>query len=35
VPRVRIFFNDRRLIDEGLATHLAGHDDHLHVRFPA
>lgn len=35
VPRVRIFFNDRRLIDEGLATHLAGHDDHLHVRFPS
>lgn len=35
VPGVRIFFNDRRLIDAGLTAHLAGHDDHLHVRFPS
>lgn len=34
VPGVRIFFNDRRLIDLGLTQRLSGHDDHLHVRFP-
>ena len=34
VPGVRIFFNDPRLIEAGLARHLAGHNDHLHVRFP-
>jgi peptidoglycan hydrolase-like protein with peptidoglycan-binding domain len=32
-PDVRIFFNDPRLIDSGLTAFLAGHDDHLHVRF--
>ncbi|HEX5709020.1 MAG TPA: penicillin-insensitive murein endopeptidase [Pyrinomonadaceae bacterium] len=35
VPGVRIFFNDPRLISLGLAQRLAGHDDHLHVRFPS
>jgi hypothetical protein len=28
-----IYFNDPVLIDEGLATRFAGHDDHIHVRF--
>lgn len=34
IAGVRIFFNDPRLITLGLAQRLAGHDDHLHVRFP-
>jgi hypothetical protein len=34
VSGVRIFFNDPRLIAAGLCAPLAGHDDHLHVRFP-
>jgi murein endopeptidase len=34
ITGVRIFFNDPRLINLGLAQRLAGHDDHLHVRFP-
>ncbi|HYN86459.1 MAG TPA: penicillin-insensitive murein endopeptidase [Pyrinomonadaceae bacterium] len=34
VPGVRIFFNDPRLISLGLTQRLAGHNDHLHVRFP-
>lgn len=29
-----IFFNDPRLIKEKLTKHIAGHDNHLHVRFP-
>jgi peptidoglycan hydrolase-like protein with peptidoglycan-binding domain len=28
-----IAFNDPQLIREGLAVHVAGHDDHLHVRY--
>jgi peptidoglycan hydrolase-like protein with peptidoglycan-binding domain len=28
-----IYFNDPVLISEGLTSRLAGHDDHLHVRF--
>jgi hypothetical protein len=28
-----IYFNDPVLIKEGLTRRLAGHDDHLHVRF--
>ena len=34
ITGVRIFFNDPRLISLGLVQRLAGHDDHLHVRFP-
>jgi peptidoglycan hydrolase-like protein with peptidoglycan-binding domain len=30
---VSVFFNDPTLISEGLTRRLAGHDDHLHVRF--
>ena len=33
-PNARIFFNDVRLINLGLTSRLAGHDDHLHIRFP-
>ena len=32
-PGVKIFFNDKTLIAEGLTHHLAKHDDHFHVRF--
>ena len=32
-PNTQIFFNDRRLINLGLAKALSGHDNHLHVRF--
>lgn len=28
-----VFFNDPVLIDEGLTTEWAGHDNHLHVRY--
>jgi peptidoglycan hydrolase-like protein with peptidoglycan-binding domain len=28
-----IYFNDPVLIREGLTTHFAGHDDHLHIRY--
>lgn len=28
-----IFFNDPQLINEGLTINVAGHDDHLHVRY--
>ena len=28
-----IYFNDPVLIREGLTRRLAGHDDHLHVRY--
>ena len=28
-----IYFNDPVLIGEGLTTRLAGHDNHLHVRY--
>jgi peptidoglycan hydrolase-like protein with peptidoglycan-binding domain len=28
-----IAFNDPQLIREGLSIHVAGHDDHLHVRY--
>ncbi len=28
-----IYFNDPVLIGEGLTKRLAGHDDHLHVRY--
>lgn len=28
-----IFFNDPTLINEGLTTSLANHDNHLHVRY--
>jgi penicillin-insensitive murein DD-endopeptidase len=31
---VTIFFNDPKLIAAGLTKHAAGHDNHLHVRFP-
>lgn len=33
-PGATIFFNDPRLIAEGLTRRMAGHDNHLHVRFP-
>ena len=33
VPGVKIFFNDKLLINQGMPNPLAGHDDHLHVRF--
>ena len=33
VPGVKIFFNDKLLINQGMTNPLAGHDDHLHVRF--
>ena len=32
-PGVTIFFNDPRLVSEGLTRKLVRHDDHLHVRF--
>lgn len=32
-PNATIFFNDQRLISEGLTKKLGGHDNHLHVRF--
>jgi peptidoglycan hydrolase-like protein with peptidoglycan-binding domain len=28
-----IYFNDPKLISEGLVTRFAGHDDHLHIRY--
>ena len=28
-----IYFNDPVLIAQGLTTHYAGHDDHLHIRY--
>jgi peptidoglycan hydrolase-like protein with peptidoglycan-binding domain len=28
-----IYFNDPVLIRQGLTTHFAGHDDHLHIRY--
>jgi peptidoglycan hydrolase-like protein with peptidoglycan-binding domain len=32
--RVRVIaFNDPQLIREGLTVHVAGHDDHLHIRY--
>lgn len=34
-PAATIFFNDERLIGLKLTSPLAGHDDHLHLRFPA
>lgn len=33
-PNAKIFFNDPRLINLGLTSQLAGHSDHLHIRFP-
>jgi len=33
-PAVVILFNDPRLISEKLTKKFAGHDNHLHVRFP-
>src|SRR5882672_7143982 len=29
----RVFFNDPKLIAEGLTSHAAGHNDHLHLWF--
>lgn len=29
----QVFFNDRVLIDEGLCTHLGGHNDHVHFQI--
>jgi hypothetical protein len=29
----RVFFNDPKLIAEGLTSHAAGHDNHLHLWF--
>lgn len=33
-PNAKIFFNDTQLINLGLTSPLAGHSDHLHIRFP-
>lgn len=33
-PAATLFFNDERLIGLKLTSPLAGHDDHLHLRFP-
>lgn len=33
-PAAIVFFNDQRLINLGLTRPLAGHSDHLHIRFP-
>ena len=33
-PTAAIFFNDQRLIDKGLTKQAAGHNNHLHIRFP-
>ena len=33
-PNTTIFFNDPKLIKLGLTKPLAGHSDHLHIRFP-
>ena len=33
-PNTAIFFNDWRLINKGLTKHAAGHNNHLHIRFP-
>jgi peptidoglycan hydrolase-like protein with peptidoglycan-binding domain len=32
-PNITIFFNDPRLLREGLTKRAAGHDNHLHLRF--
>ncbi len=32
-PNARFFFNDPVLIDAGLARHLGGHDNHLHLQI--
>jgi peptidoglycan hydrolase-like protein with peptidoglycan-binding domain len=34
-PGATVLFNDPRLIAEGLTRRAGGHDNHLHVRFPA
>lgn len=34
-PAATVLFNDSRLVNEGLTKRHAGHDNHLHVRFPA
>ncbi len=34
-PAATIFFNDERLIGLNLTSPLSGHDNHLHLRFPA
>ncbi|MGI8786869.1 MAG: peptidoglycan-binding protein [Pyrinomonadaceae bacterium] len=33
-PNATIFFNDQRLINKGLTRHAAGHQNHIHIRFP-
>lgn len=32
-PNAIIYFNDRKLIEKGLTTRCAGHDNHLHLRL--
>lgn len=35
IPGISVLFNDPRLVKEKLTKRVGGHDNHLHLRFPA